>query len=529
MKKYIINSSSLLLAVLLTFFSGCLQLPSDLVMPKWDVNINAPIINKTYTLHDMIKKQNNVYEDYSNNPQGIYLIESDTASQYVSATDFINKNKTIAFQNNSVPPVDGSSDFYIPFRTDSVKIDSAQLKTGTIELTVQNNSNVQVMFSITILNLIKHGTAFQTNVTVNAGNSVDITSYLNDYKYVASTNQQLSNENDLLVHVTTETNGTANLLTTVNFDIYISNFYFSYVEGSFPEISLGTQESNLNINLGDAKDYQGKTFLKTASLNLIISYLSKYTNNFILGFDSLTIVGHRSDGEFFYLRDSTGNKYLHIRISAGNNEVSFNENNSNIADFISFLPDQVSFGAKYILDGQGRTTTVSESDSVRLQGEFSAKSFLALKRSSITDTASIGLSSDDRDNISKGRAMNMNLQIDNGIPLTTWIYATFTDAYFNPLFTLKNNTTGKDSIYFQGADVDQNGEVSQNITTIDNITMDSSQVALFAKSYHIIYTVSVRTKQAYENPPPLVAIRPTAQLKLKAYGQIKYNLNPSDK
>jgi hypothetical protein len=527
MKKNLTTFNFFLFITFLLFVSGCLDLPTNPVMPKWDVDINAPIINKTYSLHDIIKTQPGITEDYSDNTQGIYLIQSDTASQNVGAIDFINSGTTISSTNNSVPPVNDSANFYVPLNIDSVKIDSAQLESGTFELVVRNNSDVQITLSITTPNLAKNGTAFQISATVEPGNSADLTSYLNDYEFTSS--RQSSNTNDLLVHIMTKTNGYANILTTIDFDIYISNFYFNYITGSFQKVSLGTHTSTLNLNLGDAQDFQGKTFLKNASLNLIASYLSQYSNNFIFGCDSLSITGYRNDGETFDLTDSTGSKYFNIRTSGNKNPISFNSNNSNIADFISFLPNQVSFRAKYILDGQGKTSTISESDSVRLQGDFSARSFLALKRASITDTASIKLSNSDRSNIRNGREMNMNLEVDNGIPLTTWVYATFADSNFHPLFTLKNNTTGIDSLYFLGADIDQNGEVSSNNTTIDNVTMDSSQVALFAKSSYVIYTVSVRTKNAYYNPPPIVAIRPSAQLKLKAYGQIKYNLNPSNK
>lgn len=529
MRKNITAISFLLFIAFLTILPGCLDLPSDLVMPKWDVDINAPLINKTYSLHDIIKQQNYIYEDYSNNPQGIYLIQSDTISQGVSSTDFINTGQTISFTNYSVPPADGSQDFYIPYKTDNVEIQSAHLQSGTLELAIRNNSNVDITFSIIIPSLTKNQTVFQIAAAVSAGNSADITSYLDNYEYNAPSNQDSLHKNDLLIEVTTQTTGIPNLLTTIGFDVYLSNLNFNSVTGKFPKTSLGNHKAMINLNLGDAQDFQDKTFLKSTALNFTANYASPYSNNFILEFDSLTIIGHRSNGDTFALRDSTGNKYFDIKIGNGNNRVEFTNGNSNIADFIAFLPDQVSIQANYFLDGQNLTSTVSTSDSVNVKGEFSAESFLALKKTSLTDTTSIDLSDDDRSNISNGRQLNMNMQIDNGIPLTTWLYATFTDVNYKPLFTLKNNTTGIDSIYFLGADVDQNGEVSNDVTTTDNITLDSSEVSLFAKSKYIIYTVSLRTRDAYQNPPPIVAIRPSAQLRLKAYGQVKYNLNPSDK
>ncbi len=528
-RKNLVISIYLFLTVLLVSTSGCLKLPNEIIAPQWDVNINAPIINRSYTLNDIIKKQNNITTDYSSNPQGIYIIYSDTTKQGVSLVDFAKTTGDYSSTNNTIPPVSGTTYLYVPFQSDSVRIDSAQFQSGTIELVVTNNTNNPVSFDVTVPAIHYQNNPLQISFSVNSNQSVDESVFLSNYEYVTPDTQSSSNKNDLLLEINTSTGGVTNLISTINFSVYVSNVAFSSVTGTFPSVTLGKQTSVLDFSLGDATDFQGKTFLGTAKLYLNTLYEPLYQNNFTLNLDSLTVMGKRNNGQTFFLTDSTGSKYFNIKISNGNNTIEFSNLNSNMADFVSFLPDQVYFNAKYILNGHEQTGTVSLLDSVKFEGNFSTESFFALKKSSITDTTSIQISENDRSQIRDARNMNVNIQIDNGIPLTTWLQVTLTDINHKPLFTLVNNTTNIDSFYFLGADVNQNGEVSNSIISENSVVLDSSQINLFSRAYYAIFTVSVRTKDAYQNPPPIVAIRPSALLKIKAYGEVKYNINPSDK
>ncbi|MDP4192659.1 MAG: hypothetical protein Q8858_13920 [Bacteroidota bacterium] len=49
------------------FFSGCFDKPGDLVAPSWDVNMGVPVMNKTYTIKDMVEKDENFIKWY---PEG---------------------------------------------------------------------------------------------------------------------------------------------------------------------------------------------------------------------------------------------------------------------------------------------------------------------------------------------------------------------------------------------------------------------------------------------------------------------------
>jgi hypothetical protein len=66
-----------LLITALFFKLGCVDVPKDLVAPKWDVPLNAPIANRTYTLWDAIKKDTSKLHTYRSGTNSGLLYYSD--------------------------------------------------------------------------------------------------------------------------------------------------------------------------------------------------------------------------------------------------------------------------------------------------------------------------------------------------------------------------------------------------------------------------------------------------------------------
>ncbi len=74
-KKLMILLPFLVLLVLIK--SGCVDIPKDLVMPKWDVDLNVPVSNRTYTLWDAIKKDTSQVKVYNSGSNQGLLYYSD--------------------------------------------------------------------------------------------------------------------------------------------------------------------------------------------------------------------------------------------------------------------------------------------------------------------------------------------------------------------------------------------------------------------------------------------------------------------
>ena len=71
---------------LVFIIQGCVSLPSDVIMPQWDTDLNVPITLKTYTLNDIIKSQNYIS---INSQDSTFLISSDSLSQKIAISQFL--------------------------------------------------------------------------------------------------------------------------------------------------------------------------------------------------------------------------------------------------------------------------------------------------------------------------------------------------------------------------------------------------------------------------------------------------------
>ena len=455
-----------IIIILLSLFRyGCVDIPSDIIAPQWDVDLNLPIINRSYTLDDIIKDQEYISVSGTTPENSIYILQSDDYNQSVGISQFIKVTQGTNSRNNIIPADNnGSNTIYLTF-PEGAKIDSATFQSGTFSYNISNPSLVPVNVTLTVPGIIKNdGNPFSISKSIPSKGQDSVTVDFSSYKYRLPAAQPPFLKNSLMIIL--DVKATVTTGTNIIASFYSSDFLFKTVTGYIPKKSLGEQTESFSIDLGSAKDYRGKAFLRDASLDLDANYSSPYPNPFDIEVKNLNIIGERSDGTQFYLKDSTGNQNLTFLFTNGDYHKTFSKTGSNINSFMSFLPDKILLKAEYIMNPNNTTGSATDKDSVKFKASFSSTSFMALKKSSITDTTSIDLSNDDRDNIRKGRAANLNIDVENGIPLTAWINVVVTDQNYNPLFSVQNTTTGNDSLYFLGADVGANGEVTSATTGV---------------------------------------------------------------
>jgi hypothetical protein len=51
---------------------GCVELPEEIIPPQWDVDLNLPIVNRSYSMSDIIDENRNIYSGVNDS---IYIIE----------------------------------------------------------------------------------------------------------------------------------------------------------------------------------------------------------------------------------------------------------------------------------------------------------------------------------------------------------------------------------------------------------------------------------------------------------------------
>ncbi len=503
---------------------GCVDLPKDLVAPKWDVDLNVPIINHSYALNDLFKSSNYISSEGTSTGDSVYLLESDTYVQKVNVANFLQLTEPTTLNNLVISADNSRSDtVYIPM-PENAELDSASFSNGKFALYIDNPTPFSVNLDILCPGVFSpNGTQFRFQKVALPNMQDSVINDLKGYNYFIPPNQINVNKTSLQIIIKASSISNS---AYANINLKLSEFGFNYVYGVIPPKSLGDSTDSFSLNLGEAANFRDKVFLQNANLYLNVDYISSVSNPFGFEVKNLNIIGERKDGTQFFLKDSAGNSNLNFMINNKSYQKVFTEKNSNVNDFIAFLPDKVLLNAEYIMNPNFKAGKAEVKDSVRFCTHFSTTSYLSLKTLTLTDTTNINsISPNERNKIRSARSVNLTISSENGIPLTSYLRITMADKDYHPLFTIRNNADGSDSIYFPGAPINQNGTAYKTSATTAIVQLDSTNINDFADAYFAIFSVSVNSKNAIQDPPPVVVIRPTDKIKIIVTGKVKYRVN----
>ena len=136
----------------------------------------------------------------------------------------------------------------------------------------------------------------------------------------------------------------------------------------------------------------------------------------------------------------------------------------------------------------------------------------------------------DREFISESRKADLNINIENAIPLTVSFKVVLTDKDFNPLFMISRNSLGEDSLLVNGGEINSStGDVISPAVSFHGISLDADETRMLADSYHAIVTTTIKTKESSENLSSLqmVPIKVSNWVSITAYGMVRYHVNPN--
>jgi hypothetical protein len=518
------------ISFLAVLIQGCVSLPNDVIMPQWDTDLNLPLTTKTYILNDIIKSPNYIS---INSPDSTYLISIDSLGQNVSISQFVNVNTESSSPTVPVFTNNTTQTAYILF-PDSSKLSQAVISKGNFKIVAHNISAVNVQLTINFPGLKKNGNPFPVILTVPA-NTDNITQTFDFGDCIYS--QPLDQDPDYNGQLWIEAGATSSApgFYSITFEAFTSDFVFSSFTGYLPTKSLGIYRSSFSLNIGEASNYRGKVDLKTGSLSLVGKYHSLAANPFIVGVNNLRLVGKRNDGQDTVTLEFSNPLSNSFKFDAsGNYSTVYNENNSNITSFIAFLPDSVLVSAEYIMnpDNDQAYKTVRSDDSISFMSRFTAISVLHIKQTTFTDTVNIEIKQDDRDQILKGKGAQLTVDIQNAIPLNSWIKVILTDINYNPIlingapFVITKNTNGTDSVSIAGSQTDINGHYLNSSASTTTITLDSTQIRQFAQNaQHAIISVTVETSHSNNVP---VVVHASDWIKLNVFGRVTYRIQKNN-
>jgi hypothetical protein len=510
--------SLLFASILLLWLSGCIDLPTNLKVPQWNVDLNLPLVNKSYTLNDIIKKQPYV----SIGADSVYILQSNTYTHGANVSNFLQLNAQTSTPPALIPVVNNDTQtVYVPIPKGAI-LENAVFTSGSLSFNISNLNVQAVNILIIVPGIIQNGSALKIPMNVQAlqQNYTNSTS-LAGCQYIQPANQSAQNQSSIQLIVSFSTSLPLGSFLTMQFSC--SNFDFSSVTGYLPELSLGVQSQSFSLNLGSAENYRDKVSLKYDSLNMDVNYQSFLPGSspFPIQIKNLSIIGEREDGSTMPLSyDSTQNNYISIYIPNGNKHLSFTQDNSNLSQFLTFLPNTVIVTAEYIMNPYNSTTmgSATGNDTVYFSTNFSTKSILALQSTLMTDTTSINISSQDSVDIQNAKSAYVNINVQNGIPLNASLTVKFVDANYNFLFS--------DSLSFLAANINTTtGAVTSPVTTPSSITLDSAQASKLSGAHYAITTVTLNTNGASNNPPQDVVVSANDVLQVTVYGGVNYHVN----
>lgn len=519
-----------ILSFLILSFFGCFDLPEDLILPEWDIDINVPLTDKTYTIYDMYKPESKFSITSALNNDDFYLIQSDHYSTTSDVADYIQllDNETLS-QSFTIPANMPAQSLYMVF-PEEIEIDQATFASGFISIAVENPSLGDINSSLRVPGIKKpDGSELIFELNVAALSTDSIIYNLSNHEYILPASQPMENKNSLqlLAAANSPLNGSFE-----NVTMYMSNFKFSSITGSLPRTSLGIKKTSATLSLNDVADFRGKIFIEEGYMSLKAQYVAGYENIFELEISDVKINGIRNNGEVQALARTDG-KAISYNLVNGFYELTLDESNSNLTEFISFMPDSVVISSEYILNPLNNKLVrrVTNQDSIKFSLQFATRSVFALKESNFIDTVDIDLSQDDREKIRDAMGADLNVYLENAIPIDAFVRATLTDENYIPLLTLTRNPSGVDSLLFSGSQVNTStGEIISPTITLNKIELDSAQIVNLSNSFHLIISTTVNTKNAAnDNPnPPKVQLKSSDWLNIKCFGKVKMHVNGED-
>ncbi len=520
-----------ILTFLILSLISCVDLPEEIILPEWDVDLNIPIINKTYTIYDVVKPESKHPLTGTLTNDDFYMIQTEKINSSSNVGNYISVTNQNSVSQNFILPANEQLQPIFIFFPEGIKITQATFSSGFISFIIQNPSTASVLSSLRIPGIRKpDGNELILQKDVPALGKDSILYELKDHYYSLPPDQPIQNQNSLQIvpSASSSINGAF-----VNVELNDYDFKFSSLSGVLPRTSLGNKRTSASLNLNDAADYRGKLFIKEGALNLKTEYMSAHKNNFDIEISNLNIKGIRNSDEEKSLTRNDGQS-ISFRLSNGMHELLLDETNSNLAEFISFLPDSIVVTSEVIMNPLNYQVnkTITNLDSITFSAQFTTKSIFAIKQIYYADTIDINFSQEERKKINDGVGADLNANLENAIPIDAFFKVTLTDENYIPLFTLTKNQSGVDSLQFLGAQVNGiTGQIIAPTVTLNTINLNSSQIVQLSKAYHAIISTTVSTTNAgNENPnPPTVQFRSSDWLNLKCYGKVKYHVNPEGK
>ncbi len=543
-----INTKIILFFILsLAFITGCFDSPKEPVMPKWDSELNIPLVNKQLALTEIIDTRNNPNIGINPAEDSLYFIYVSDLETKARVTDSIklNVNNNPDTLNLSGTASNGQVKSSIIYNPDkSYHLQKADFKSGSFLITLSNASNIPINYELILPGFKKKtdGSALKVSGSVNSSSNKNIEIQLKDYNYEEL--QIVAGLNDLTEPYTFQAGpgfyfvgiASASGAFDIKFvsQIKSGTIAINSMEGQIKRTKLPFTIQQFSTGFGkEITNFKDAIDFENITVNVRETIYGKMQNIRIV-IDSLLLTGYdqRPNGTLFDPLAMTfgGKSYLRDSFAVGQTYTKvFDKTNSNISPFLLHLPRVIKMGSSFtIAPIPGTNQIIADSDSFKIITNINAPLYLRSKDAMYKDTVLIEISDNNRKEIRKSNNASLTLEIENYIPLGMTGIARFVDANYRPLFNV-HTETGATSVDVPPAGVNANGFANSPGVSKIKLALTTQEIDLFSQAKYVIAEVHIRSTNSTSTTfGPYVKVRAKDFIKYKLYGSVNYTVN-SDK
>lgn len=516
--------------------------------PNWDVSLNVPIANKSYTMFDILENKSSTIQHYTDITNGNLLYYSNTKQMdKIVLSDKLKSdspgiNGAIGINSDSVisdidfswisPPVSPGMQVVLPPVSETNvtgnfsladQFESIKIESGLIDLEITNYFPSPVR--ITLRNLILKN-AGSGEIIAQLSTPIEIlplqTAKVNSIPISpgVKVKNQLSLESKI-----SSTGSNGQQITLPDKSLRIKTKYrklmVSEYTGQLEPTALEKTRSAVSL---DVKDIQKKLQfhqinLKNPKIELHFKSTANVEFSINGSIEARNAIGQRS---VMTLSSRTLNRVI---ISQIDSVITFNADSvSNFFNKFSQFPDSIVVYTGGTVNPNHKMISLNKNDQVTINSKMEFPLEIGLSGGVFSDSVKVDLSNDDRKQIKDVNSLGAGLKITNGIPASFSFTAKLYDQNNNFLMYFPPKYSDQDTVVsVSGAVVDANGNVTSN--TIQNVTVKTlkSEIDKISKATYMRVNIRLSTSGVGNQT---VKFKTDNVIKFLASGSTNYHINP---
>lgn len=518
--------------------------------PNWDVSLNIPIANKSYTMLDIIDNKSSSIQHYSGGTnQNLLYYSSVKQMDKITLGDKLkpDPNSTItpgaiSISADSVqtdidlswisPPVspgmqivlpavpenDVSGSFSLADQFQTIKIES-----GFIDLEITNYFASPVKITLRNLVLKNFGSG---EIVAHFSAPIEILPLQTAIRKSIPITQGINVKNQLILESkisSTGSNGQQITLPAKSLTIK-AKFYDLKVSEYKGQLKPTDFEKTRSAAGLDVKDIQKKLQfqqinLKNPKIELHLRLTANVEFSINGSVEARNSIGQRS---IMTLSSRTLNRTL---ITQTDSIITINADSlSNFFKNFSQFPDSLIIYTGGTVNPNNKTISVNSNDQLIIGTKMEFPFEFGLSGGEFTDSVKVDFKNDDRDKIKDVNSLGASVIITNGIPASLSFTAKLYDQNNNFLTYFPPKYQDQDTaISVNGANVDANGNVIAN--TVQNVTVKSlkAEIDKISKAYYMRVRIRLSTAGVGSQA---VRFKTDNIIKFLASGSMNYHINP---